>query len=443
MTTVVIGGGIAGLAGAWELTKAGHDVVVIEASDRLGGKILTTPFLDRAVDEGADAFLARVPAGAELAKEVGLADELVSPATGQASLWMGGQLRAIPAGHVLGVPVDLRTVARAGILSTLGLVRAAIEPFVPGRPLGPNEDVAVGALVARRYGREVQAKLVDPLLGGINAGSSDTLSIDVGAAQIAAAARRDKSLTRGLRALRAENPPNPQAPVFYAPAHGMGQLVDALVAALREAGVVFRMNERVDDLRAIGGDKVLIAAPAFEAARLLEDVSDVAARGLAAIDYASVALVTLAYDKHAFASPPTGSGFLVPRGEGRLLTAASIFSNKWPALDDGDHVIVRASLGRFGDGRALALDDAALVDRVHAELQIALSARDAPVAARVSRWERAFPQFFAGHLTRMLTIHDALAHDAPHVAVAGAAMSGVGVPTVIGSARTAAARLLA
>lgn len=442
--TVVVGGGIAGLAGAWELTKAGHDVVVLEASDRVGGVIRTTPFAGMPVDEGADAFLARVPAGKELAEEVGLGDDLVSPATGQASLWIGGRLKPIPGGHVLGVPIDLRAVAKAGVLSPLGLARAAAEPFVPGRALRDDEDVAVGALVARRFGREVQQRLVDPLLGGINAGRSDQLSIDVGAAPLAAAARKDKSLTRALRALRAANPPDPDAPVFYAPSGGMQRLVDALARALTDAGAELRTGTPVTDLASLEADHVLIATPAYVAAALVDPVSARAASILRDVDYASVVLVTLAYARTGMASPLTGSGFLVPRTEGRFLTAASVFSNKWPALnDDPDVVIVRASAGRYGDDAPLALDDATIVERAHEELTEALGLRGAPRETRVSRWPRSFPQFRPGHLRRMAGVHAALAEDAPHVAVAGAAVNGVGIPTVIGSAKAAAARLVA
>jgi oxygen-dependent protoporphyrinogen oxidase len=441
--TVVVGGGIAGLAGAWELAKAGHDVVVLEASDRLGGKIRTTPFAGRPVDEGADAFLARVPAGAQLAKEVGLGDDLVSPATGHASLWVGGRLRPIPGGHVLGVPVDLRAVARAGVLSPLGLARAAVEPYLPGRPLADGEDVAVGRLVARRFGREVQERLVDPLLGGINAGRSEELSIDVGAAQLAAAARADRSLGRGLRALRAANPPDPSAPVFYAPAGGMQRLVDGLATNLAAAGVELRTGEAVTDLASLGADRVLVAVPAHEAAGLVAPLSERAAAVLGDVGYAGVVLVTIAYRRADLAAPLTGSGFLVPRREGRFITAASVFSNKWPALDDPDLVIVRASAGRFGDDRPLAMDDAAVVDRVHAEVAEALGIRGLPQHVRVSRWPRSFPQFRPGHRRRMADVHAMLAADAPGVAVAGAYVDGVGIPTVIGSAQAAAARLTA
>ncbi len=451
-TAVVVGGGISGLAGAWQLAADGHDVTVVEASDRLGGKILTTGFAGRPVDEGPDAFLARVPAAVELCREIGLHD-LVAPAAGRAFLWLGGRLVAIPAGHVLGVPVDLGPIARSGILSPAGLARAALEPCLGGQPLAAGADVAVGELIRRRFGDEVAERLVDPLLGGINAGRSDELSIEVAAAQLAAAARTGASLTRALQASRRAAPPERAAPVFYAPAGGMGRLVAALAEALRVRGAAITTGAAVEaiaprgrgwevrtlDGAVFGGDRVLVTVPAFAAARLLAPLSARVAAALAAVEYASVALVTLAYPDGDV--DLDGSGFLVPRTEGRLLTAASVLSNKWPALGGDGTATVRASVGRAGDERALDLDDATLVERVHDELVEALGVASRPAAARVTRWARAFPQYTPGHLARMAEAEAALAEDAPGIGLAGAALRGVGIPTCIAAARAAAARL--
>ena len=440
----VVGGGIAGLTAAWELRKARPDaeIAVLDADDRVGGKIRTTPFAGRMVDEGADAFLARVPYAAALAREVGLGDELVSPATGQASLWIGDSLKPIPAGHVLGVPTDIDLVAKSGILSDGAIARARQEPDLGGSPLGPDEDVAIGELVARRYGQEVQDLLVDPLLGGINAGRSMELSAEVGAAQIVAAARRDASLTRALVAMREENPPDPAAPVFWAPSGGMQRLSDAVATALADKGVDIRTGVTVESLRDLESGGVVLATPAFVSAGLVRSRSARAADALAEIEYASVVLATIAYRRSDLRSPLTGSGFLVPRTERRFLTAGSVFSNKWPALDDPDLVIIRASAGRAGDDTAIDLDDDGVVERMHAELAEALDIAGDPVEVRLSRWRRAFPQFRPGHLGRMRAVHDALAADAASVVVAGAAVQGVGIPTCILSAQQAVHRLL-
>lgn len=450
MRAVVVGGGISGLAAAHKLAEDGHDVTVLEADDRLGGKIRTTEFAGRPVDEGPDAFLARIPHAVDLARRVGLGDELVSPGTGSASLWLGGGLKPIPAGLVLGVPVDFEPLAASGVLSEAGLARARQEPDLPGDPV--TDDVTIGDLIRRRYGPEVHERLVDPLLGGINAGRTEELSLDVGAAQLAAVARRSASLTEGLRAQRLATPPDPSQPVFYAPRRGMGSLVDALTASLRGFGAdvrlgtpVFALERRADrwlvvamDGTVFDADAIVLATPAFVSAPLLHPFSPVAADALRAITYASVALVTLSYPSAAFGQTFPGSGFLVPRTEGRMLTACSVFSNKWPHLAVDGEVVVRASVGRSGDDRALGLDDAALVDQVHDELAEMLGLAASPDATRVSRWMASFPQFPAGHLRAMDALEDTLRDDAPGIVVTGAYLRGVGIPACIGTARAAA-----
>jgi protoporphyrinogen/coproporphyrinogen III oxidase len=453
---VVVGGGISGLAAAHALATDGHDVTVLEASERLGGKIKTTEFAGRLVDEGPDAFLARVPHAVDLARRLGLGDELVSPATGSASLWLDGTLKAIPAGLVLGVPVDFEPLAESGVLSPDGLARARQEPDLPGNAV--TDDVTIGDLIRARYGPEVHERLVDPLLGGINAGRTEELSLDVGAAQLAVVARRGASLTEGLRAQRAANPPDPSAPVFYAPRHGMGSLVGALTRALGELGAEVRagapvagIERRADRwlVEVDGGDvhdadAVVVAAPAFAAAPLVEPLSPEAAGQLAAIRYASVTLVSLAYDESTLGTGPLpGSGFLVPRTEGRLLTACSVFSNKWPHLAAPGSVILRASVGRHGDERWRDYDDDSLVEAVHDELTAAYGLTAGPTAVRLSRWDRSFPQFPAGHLPRMAGVEAALHRDAPGIAVTGAYLRGVGIPACIGSARAAVDALVA
>jgi oxygen-dependent protoporphyrinogen oxidase len=455
MRTVVVGGGISGLAAAHALAIEGHDVTVLEASERLGGKIKTSAFAGRQVDEGPDAFLARVPHAVELSRRLGLGDELVSPATGSASLWLDGALKPIPPGLVLGVPVDFEPLAESGVLSPEGLKRARQEPTLAGEPV--TDDVTIGDLIRRRYGAEVHERLVDPLLGGINAGRTEELSLDVGAAQLAAVARRGASLTEGLRAQREANPPDPTAPVFYAPGGGMGRLVDALVGALADLGAVVHTSspvtavERRADRWLVGtdadvfdADVVVVAAPAFAAAPLVEPLSPDAAGALAAVRYASVTLVSLAYAEADLAAGAlTGSGFLVPRTEGRLLTACSVFSNKWPHLAAPGSVILRASVGRHGDERWRDLDDVALIEAVHDELAAAYGLAAGPTDVRISRWERSFPQFPAGHLATMAGVEDALRRDAPGIAVTGAYLRGVGIPACIGSAQAAVAALAA
>jgi len=419
----VVGGGIAGLAAAWELATGTPPcrVTLLEGSDRLGGKIETSMFAGVPLDAGPDAFLARVPAAAQLAREAGLEHELVAPGTGHAWMWARGRLRRLPTGLVLGVPLDFGALARSRVLPARDAARAALDLVLPGAPVGPEEDVSVGWLVRRRMGRAVQLGLVDPLLGGINAGHTDHLSAAVAAPQLLAAARRGASLARGLRASGTggtatgavtENE-NSLAPnrhriganarggaVFLTVRGGLGRLVDAVAGGLSARGGTVRCGDPVIGLSAGGAGwelrtaagqsftagAVVVACPA---AGLLRQVSPGAANELAAIGWSSVALVSLAY-RERDAPGWEGSGFLVPRGEGRLVTAGSWVGQKWPHLAVPGLLVVRASAGRVDDRRADDLDDDELVAAAHADLAAAMGLRGPPVERRVSRWPRAF-----------------------------------------------------
>ncbi|MDQ1401931.1 MAG: protoporphyrinogen/coproporphyrinogen oxidase [Actinomycetota bacterium] len=437
MKVAVVGGGISGLTAAWYASKLGAEVVVHEASERLGGKISRATIAGQQVDTGADAFLARVPEGIELCRDLGLGDELVSPATGRAYVWTRGALRPLPDGLVLGVPTDLPALARSGILSPSGLARAGLDVVLPRVARHPDVDVSVADVITERFGPELTDRLVDPLLGGINAGRADQLSLESSAAQLAAACRSGRSLVLALRKQRRSNPPS-GAPVFYAVRGGMTGLTDRLCQRLDAAGVWLQTNSPVATLDDVDADRVIVTTPASVTAALVGDAAPDAASALRTIEYASVALTLLAYPSSALTRPLDGSGFLVPRVDGRLMTACSWASSKWAELASPETVLLRVSAGRIGDERTLELDDDELVERLHLELVEAMGLTAEPSDATVVRWHRAFPQYRPGHralVDRILTdVKDAL----PGVELAGAAYRGVGIPACIATARRAA-----
>jgi oxygen-dependent protoporphyrinogen oxidase len=199
---------------------------------------------------------------------------------------------------------------------------------------------------------------------------------------------------------------------------------------------------RLSSGRQIEADAVVLTCPAPDAARLLRAVSPGAAATLGSIDTASVVMTLLAYPGSAVAVPRPGSGFLVPRSERRLVTAASWVGAKWPHLASPDRLVVRASSGRIDDRRAMELDDDELVAAVQGELSSAMDLVGPPAEAQVHRWADAFPQYAPGHLDRIDQAERRLALDAPAVVLAGAALRGVGIATCIAGARAAAARVL-
>jgi oxygen-dependent protoporphyrinogen oxidase len=450
---VVVGGGITGLVAARDLVLAGALVTLVEP-ERPGGKLRTNPFAGGSLDEAADAFLARVPEGMELCRELGLDGDLVSPAARRAYVWSRGELRLLPEAQVLGVPTDLDELASSGIVSSDGLERARRDLTTP--LLVPDADSSIGALMRDRLGDEVTERLVDPLVGGINAGHTDQLSLAATVPQLDAAARSGApSLIEACRIQRAAVA-DPSAPVFFAPRAGMGALATAVfndavdrgleVIAARAVGLEregAHWRVALDGGRALRADGAVIATPAGVAAGLLRPHASRASALLAGIPYASVAMVSVAVDRTAIDRELDGSGYLVPRVEGRTITACSWATSKWPHLGDGSTVWLRASVGRDGDDSALALGDDAIARAVLADLADTMALRGEPAELRVTRWPASFPQYRPGHLDRIAAVEADLASAAPRVTVAGAALRGIGVPACIRQGRAAAGRILA
>lgn len=454
-TVAVLGGGIAGLSAAWELCSAGVRVVVLEAASRLGGKIGAAELGGRSVELGPDAFVARRPEAVTLCRELGLADELVAPGSRTSYLWSGERLHPLPAGLALGIPTRLGPLASAGILSPAGLGRAAIDLCTP--PWASTglaaDDEAIGPLLARRLGREVVDLLADPLIGGIHAGSVDTMSAAAVFPPLLEAAAARGSLMRNLRPFAGSSAPG--SPVFLSPRRGISDLVDRLAGALGERGAALRTDTTVRALaRRPGGgwlvhagdddmeaDGLVVALPATVAAKLLGDVDQELGSLLGAVRYSSVTLVTLRFAPGDVGAPLDGTGYLVPRVGGKLLTACTWLSSKWPELARPDDVLVRVSTGHFGDDRHASLGDGVLVEQAVAELAPALELGGPPLEWRVTRFDDAFPQYEVGHPTLVSSMEKAAAHAG--IALAGAVLRGVGIPACIGSGRAAALTALA
>jgi len=440
----VIGGGITGLTTALTLFHHGVDVLLLEAADRLGGKILTTHMRGTPIDAAADAFLVREPHMTDLCAQLNLTQDLVAPATGAAKIWLRGALRPLPKRQYLGVPLDLEDLEASGLLTPEGVARARQDLEAPAD--APSSDEAVGALIRRRMGDEVMDRLVGPLLGGINAGDADQLSLQAGVPQLAAAAAHDASLMRSIpQHLRAQGR-DPDAPVFLGHPNGTGQIVDAIATRLgdrvRLNAPVRRLERRgqrwhLDTGDPVEADVVVVTTPSFAAATLLGDTAPAAASMLDEIDYASVVFVTFAFNAGELPAFD-GSGFLVPRNEGLLMTACSWASSKWAHLGDGPVGFLRVSAGHSGDTAALDLDDDELVTRLLDELASVAGVRAAPLEVRITRWPRSLPQYTPGHLERVAGIESALATEAPGITVAGAAYRGLGLPACVHQGRRAA-----
>ncbi|MEV0178571.1 protoporphyrinogen oxidase [Streptomyces sp. NPDC050625] len=449
---VVIGAGIAGLAAAHRLLERGARVTVLEAGRRLGGKLWSGEIEGVRVDLGAESMLARRPEAVGLAREVGLGDRLRPPATAAASIWTRGALRPMPKGHVMGVPGTAS--ALSGVLSDEGLARIERDADLPRTEVG--EDVAVGEYVAARLGREVVDRLVEPLLGGVYAGDAYRISMRSAVPQLFQAAQTHDSLTEAVREIQAKAAAGGQTgPVFMGIEGGVGTLPLAVAESVTARGGEILTSRPATELRrdAAGGwrvtagdrvlhaDAVVVAVPAPAAADLLAAESPGAAAELRAVEYASMALITLAY-RRSEAALPDGSGFLVPPVDGRTIKASTFASRKWGwiAEEDPDVVVLRTSVGRYGETEILEHEDAHLVDVSRHDLRAAIGLDATPVRTLVTRWTDGLPQYPVGHHARVARIREHVAK-LQGLAVCGAQYDGVGIPACIASAYAAVDRL--
>jgi protoporphyrinogen/coproporphyrinogen III oxidase len=464
-TVAVVGAGITGLATAWRLqrTAPGVRVLVLEQAARHGGALLAQALdVEGTVraDVGAEAMLARRPEAIALAEEVGLGEDLLHPATTRAAIYSRGSLHPMPRGTVMGVPGDPQ--ALRGLLTEQEVARVAAEPALPAAPV--TADVDVAGFVAGRMGAAVVERLVEPLLGGVYAGRADHLSLKATVPALWPAAMRGGSLLEEVRRQVGGSGTavgsGSGAPVFAGIRGGVARLADRLRERLQERGVQVRTRACVQALRPDAGgwqlelgpagrgavlraDAVVLALPAGRAGRLLTGVAPQAAVELAGIRTASLAIGSFVVPASVLDGLHV-SGFLVPPAEGRLVKAATFSSLKWEWLTAtaSGKAVVRVSIGRAGEERALQLPDAELLRAAAADLEDLLD-RPVPVDSSVlTRWGGALPQYEVGHVERVERIRAAIAEQ-PRLAVAGASYDGVGIPACIVSADAAASAVLA
>ena len=457
---VVVGGGISGLAAAYFLAlgPGRPRVTVLEQEARIGGKLEVLDLDGLPVDQGAESVLARRPEALDLARAVGLGDDLVEPATTSASIWSRGALRTLPSGTVMGIPTDLRTLAASHVLSVRGLARVPLDRLLPQARHVAVRDVPVGWYVQRRLGREVVDRLVEPLLGGVYAGHPDELSLAATVPTLAGLVRRHRSLLvaagRSREVAAASGGPGvPTTPVFASVRGGLGRLPAAVAAASRATVLTGRtvreLHQTPTGWRLVVGptanpelvaaDAVVLACPAPATRRLLSPTVPRAADALAGLGYASVAVVTMIFEDPAVRHRLHGSGFLVPAVEGRLVKAATYLSEKWPWLGSlaGGRLVVRASVGRHREIASLQRDPEELALAVAADVAAMAGTPARPRTWHVRKWGGGLPQYTVGHVDRVADVRRAVAA-LPGLAVCGAAYDGVGVAACVASARAAA-----
>ncbi|MDR7449773.1 MAG: protoporphyrinogen oxidase [Armatimonadota bacterium] len=466
MRVAVVGGGMTGLAAAHALVTASSstgrtagEVVLLEADARLGGKVLTVRRDGFLLEAGPDAFLTTKPHALHLTRALGLEAELIGPGEPRTvAVFWRGRLQPLPEGLALIAPTRVGPLLRSTLFGLLEKARMGCDLLLPARRDDGDESLAV--FVRRRLGQAAVDRLASPLLGGIYAGDVERLSLRATFPHLAEVERRYGSLIRGLVASRPARPgasAGPGLPVFMTLRAGMGRLVERLVEVLEAAGVAVRAGTAVETIErrpggymlhlADGGrvdaDGVILACPAYAAARLLARLAPEAARLLDQIRYASTATVSLAFPAMTTTGVvPGGHGFVVARGEGVRITACTCLSAKWPGRAPPGTLLLRAYVGSALDPDVLTMTDDEIVAEVRRDLARTMGLTAGPLFSVVTRWPQAMPQYEVGHLERLAEVDRRLAA-VPGLTLAGAGYRGLGLPDCIRQGQEAAHRLFA
>lgn len=443
---VIGGGGMAGLATAFELTRAKVPFVLLESSGRAGGVIVSERLDDFVLDGGPDSLLIQKPEGLALCRELGIADRLMPTSKPRlAFIQRGGQLYPLPAASVLGIPTKLWPFLRSGLFSWQAKLRMGAEWFLPPKTDGADE--SIGHFMTRRFGQEATTYLAEPLLAGIHAGDVHRLSVGALFPRFTEAEAEYGSLLRAFRR-PAKAPPIPDGPFRSLPG-GMSELVNALTLALPKDSV--RLNTRISRLTAqssgfavetasgerIAASAVVLATPAFATAAIVEELDPALARMAAQINYHSAGTVLMAFKRSSVAHPLRGAGFVVPAVERSGITAGSWLSSKWAGRAPEGFVLLRAFVGGARDPHAIERSDAELVRVALAALRPLLGISGEPRFTRVYRFPRANAQHDVGHGALVADIDRALTRH-PGLFVTGSGFRGVGIPDVVADARDTA-----
>lgn len=449
---VVVGGGITGLTVAYDLTRRGMTVAVIESSSRAGGLILTERAQGFTIEAGPDSLLASKPAGLELVRELGLDGEVVRVRTPGAFVLRGRRLYRLPSPSLLGLPLTWRALAGYDLLPWRARVRLALEPRVPRRTAEGDESVA--SFFRRRFGPATVDLIAQPLLGGIHAGDIEQLSMQSLFPRLVELERTQGSVLRHQPTAAPGDRKRGLSPFspFASLRGGMSTLVDALLRALPDGTVRYDASvERVE--RLTGGwhllrkgashlaRAVVFAAPAPAVAQLLRPIDAAAADLCAGVPYVSTASVALAWPRAAVAHPLDGTGFVVARRHADVrITAATWVSSKWESRAPADAVLIRAFLGGQHDPHAVDLSDEEMVGVVRTDLATTMGISAPPSLTRVFRWAGAGAQHTVGHLQRVDELERRL-HAIGGLYVAGSGFRSVGIPDCVSDARRVAAAI--
>jgi oxygen-dependent protoporphyrinogen oxidase len=445
---VVVGGGISGLSAAYDLESGGVSCTVVEKQARPGGVIETRVAGECTLDCGPDSFLSAKPEALTLIAELGLENEVIGSNDHQriTYIWKHGRLIPLPEGVMMIVPSRILPMAKSPLLGWGTKLRMAAEVF--RGPGGAAPDRSVAEFVIDHFGREALDYLAEPLLSGVYGGDPARLSVASVLPRFLQMEANYGSLVRGVLDLRGQA--GPSGPLFRTLKSGLGRLTGALASRVKicrsQAETIERREGGGFRIRAEGNwmeaDHVIVACPAWAAARLLAPVDPQLAEWLDGIEYSSSLTLTLIYRAAEFDGMRAGFGFLVPQKERQRLAACTFVGAKFSHRVPEDRIALRCFFGGSSDEAVLGESDQALIAIARAELRRILGLTAAPLEHVIARWPRSMAQYTVGHAPRIADIR-ARAVGIPGLHLAGNAYEGIGIPDCIRTGRQAAKNILA
>lgn len=432
---VIVGGGISGLATAYQLKCQGRRVVVLERQCHPGGNAVSERIGGFLMEHGPSTVAAASTIATSLSRELGIDGERCGLGDGVRRRYLvgGGALRGIPI-HPLGFFLS-------NYLSLKGRLRLLAEIVLPPGDGGREETVA--DFCSRRFGRELAERVIDPLVGGLYAGRARDLSVSAVFPRLVELERDHGSVTRGLLHQRARGGRMPGSRLFSW-RRGLGTLPQALCrelgATVRTGVVVRRIRHAARRFTVDGGSAgtvearaVILATQAHVAAQLLGRLEGDAAAAAGEIHAPPLAVVFLGYRREQVDHPLDGLGFLAPHAEGRHLTGAQFCSTMFPGRAPAGFVAVAAFVGGARAPDLARLPPGGLVDLGRSEFRELIGARGEPAVARVRHWPRGLPQYHLGH-ERLVTAVRAAEQSRPGLFVTGNYLAGPSVAACLGQA---------